>query len=138
MLKRQHEYDKILETFSNRVMPLLNYEISDEGEVTVRNDSRDLYRFIDYTPIVEYFQQVIAHTIQTEWKAELDYLKRYDRIRSEMRKVVDLPEKGANQFIRFVQQNGGRLSKAKRKYFAELTDAEVSRLEAIVGGEASE
>ena len=138
MLKRQHEYDKILETFSNRVMPLLDYEISDEGEVTVRNDSRDLYRFIDYTPVVEYFQQVIVRTIQTEWKAELDYLKRYDRIRSEMRKVVDLPEKGANQFIRFVQQNGGRLSKAKRRYFAELTDAEVSRLEAIVGGEANE
>ena len=138
MLKRQHEYDKMLETFSNRVMPLLDYEISDEGEVTVWNDSRDQYRFIDYTPIVEYFQQVIVQTIQTEWKAELDYLRRYDRIRSEMRKVVDLPEKGANQFIRFVQQNGGRLSKAKRRYFAELTDDEVSRLEAIVGGEANE
>ena len=55
-----------------------------------------------------------------------------------MRKVVDLPEKGANQFIRFVQQNGGRLSKAKRGYFAELTDAEVSRLEAMVGSGAIE
>ena len=132
MLKRQNEYDKILETFSNRVMPLLDYDISGDGEVTVHNDSRDFYRAIDYTPMVEYFQQVIVQTIQTEWKAELDYLKRYDRIRFGMRRVVDMPEKSANQFIRFVQQNGGSLSKAKRGHFPELTDDEVARLEAIV------
>ena len=131
MLKRQNEYDKILETFSNRVMPLLDYDISGDGEVTVHNDSRDFYRAIDYTPMVEYFQQVIVQTIQTEWKAELDYLKRYDRIRFGMRRVVDMPEKSANQFIRFVQQNGGSLSKAKRGHFPELTDDEVARLEVI-------
>lgn len=135
MLKRQNEYDKVLETFSNRVMSLLDYDIGNDGEVTVHNDSRDFYRAIDYTPMVEYFQQVIVQTIQTEWKAELDYLKRYDRMRCEMRKIVDMPEKGANQFIRFVQQNGGTLSKAKRGRFPELTDEEVARLEAIVGEE---
>lgn len=136
MLKGQHQYDRMLEAFSSRIMPLLDYEMSDEGEVTVRNDSRDLYRFIDYTPMVEYFQRVIAQTIQTEWKTELEYLKRYDQIRTEMRRIVDMPEKSANRFIRFVQQNGGRLSKAKREYFAELTDDEIVRLESIIGGMA--
>ena len=136
MLKAQRAYDEALESFSKRVMPHLSYAIDADGEVTVRNDSRDFYRAIDFTPIAEYFQEVVATTIRTEWKAELDYLKRYDRMREEMRKVVDLPEKKANQFIMFVWQNNGVLSKAKRDKFPELTDDEIGRLEAIVRQES--
>ncbi len=132
MLKHPLEYDKALESFSRRLLSMLDYEVGSTGEITVRNDSRDLYRAIDYTPIVEYFQQVVAQTIRTEWKAELDYLQRYDRIRAEMRMIVDMPEKSANRFIAFVQQNGGKLSKAKREWFSELTDEEITRLEKAV------
>ncbi len=39
---------------------------------------------------------------------------------------------GANQFIAFVRQNGGKLSKAKRAFFAELMDDEVSALEQAI------
>jgi len=134
MLKAPRDYDEALESFSKRVMPRLSYDIDAEGEVTVANDSRDYYRAIDFTPIVEYFQEVVATTIRTEWKAELDYLKQYDRMREAMRKVVDLPEKKANQFIMFVQQNGGKLAQRKREFFAELTDDEILRLEKIVSG----
>jgi len=134
MLKDQRAYDEALESFSKRVMPHLSYDIDADGEVTVRNESRDFYRAIDFTPIVEYFQDVVATTIRTEWRAELDYLKRYDRMREEMRRIVDLPEKKANQFILFVQQNGGRLSQRKREFFAELTDDEIARMEKVVTG----
>lgn len=132
ILKDQLAYDKVLETFSLRVMPRLDYSIDAEGEISVVNDSRDYYRAIDYTPIVEYFQEVVARTIRTEWKSELDYLKRYDRIRQAMQQIVDMPEKKANQFILFVQQNGGHLSQRKRSYFAELSDEEICQLEKIV------
>ena len=115
-------------------MPRLAYEIDVDGEVTVSNDSRDFYRAVDYTPIVEYFQEVVATTIRTEWKAELDYLKQYDRMREAMRRIVDLPEKKANQFIKFVQQNGGELAQRKREFFAELTDDEIARLERVING----
>ena len=120
--------------FSRRIMPRLAYEIDVDGEVTVSNDSRDFYRAVDYTPIVEYFQEVVATTIRTEWKAELDYLKQYDRMRQAMRRIVDLPEKKANQFIKFVQQNGGELAQRKREFFAELTDDEIVRLERVING----
>ena len=132
MLKHQLDYDKALETFSNRVMPLLDYNIDDKGEVSVRNDSRDFYCAIDYTPIVEYFQQVIVRTIRTEWKTELDYLKAYDKMREAMRSIVDMPEKKANQFILFVRQNGGHLSQRKRQLFPELHDDEIARLEVAI------
>ena len=132
MLKHQLDYDKALESFSNRLMSMLDYDIDDRGEVSVRNDSLDFYRAIDYTPIVEYFQQVIVQTIRTEWKSELDYLKAYDKIREAMRNIVDMPDKKANQFILFVRQNGGHLSQRKRQLFPELHDDEVARLEAAI------
>jgi len=111
--KHAHRYDRILESFSKPLMAQLNYTLSPSGEVTVVGESVQHYRFIDFTTIVEEMQRVIQETIETEWKAELDYLKAYDEARQSMRQVVDMPEKKANQLIRFVQQNGGTLSKTK-------------------------
>ena len=132
LLKKTATYDRMLETFSRRVMPHLEYDVSADGEVAVRGETSDFYRYIDFTPIVEDFQRLIVETIRTEWRYELDYLADYDRMRREMREIVDLPEKKANQFILFVQNNCGHLSAAKRPLFAELTDDEITQLERIV------
>lgn len=129
LLKRSAEYDRMLETFSRRLMARLKFEMDERGEVMVFGESADFYRYIDFTPIVEGFQRIVRETIETEWKAELDYLVRYDLMRKAMREVVDMPEKKANQFIMFAHQNGGRLSAAKRKFFPELTDEEIGRME---------
>lgn len=132
LLKHPDVYDRMLETFSRRVMQRLDYEIDFNGEITVKNESADFYRYIDFTEIVESFQRLIVETIRSEWRTELDYLVDYDRIRKGMRQIVDLPEKKANQFILFVKNNRGRLSAAKRHFFAELTDEEVRALEQVV------
>ena len=132
LIKRQKEYDRMLETFSRRLMECIQYDMDEAGEVTVRGETADYYRFIDYTPIVSGFQRIIAETIETEWKYELDYLVSYDRMREGMREVVDMPDKKANQFILFANQNGGKLSQSKRKLFLELTDEEIWRMEQIV------
>lgn len=137
LMKKPAVYDRMLESFSRRLMRRLDYDVDAGGEVTVRGESADLYRYVDYTSIVEEFQRLIVETIRTEWRLELDYLVDYDRMRREMRDVVDLPEKKANQFIFFVKGNAGRLSKSKRPLFAELSDAEVSELEKIVWSGAS-
>ena len=132
LLKKAAEYDRMLESFSRRLMKVINYDISDNGEVEVLGESVDFYRYIDYTPIVNRFQLMMAETITTEWKAELDYLKAYDEMRKGMRDIVDMPDKKANQFILFVRNNNGTLSKAKREYFGELTDGEVHALETVI------
>ncbi|MBO7413313.1 MAG: hypothetical protein J6U20_06580 [Fibrobacter sp.] len=82
------------------------------------------------TPIVEKFQKIVQTTIQTEWKSELSYLQNYDKIRKRMREIVDMPDKKANQFILFVQQNA--LPKNRRKFFAEISDNEIATLESVV------
>ena len=132
MLKNRLAYDKALESFSSRLMGRVDYSMDDNGELSVLFDTRDLYRAIDYTPVVEYFREVVAGTIRTEWKAELDWLDAYDRMRGAMRQIVDMPDKKADQFIRFALQNGGRISARKRGMFPELSDGEVARLEAAV------
>ena len=132
MLKNRLAYDKALESFSSRLMGLVDCSMDDNGELSVLSDTRDLYRAIDCTPVVGYFREVVSETLRTERKAELDWLDAYDRMRGAMRQIVDMPDKKADQFIRFVLQNGGRLSARKRGIFPELSDGEVSRLEAAV------
>ena len=138
LLKRQREYDRMLETFSERVMKKLDYAFEASGELSVQGESVDYYRYIDYTPIVEAIQGVIRETIETEWKSELDYLMCYDRIREGMRQVVDMPEVKANLLISCVNQNNGKLSNAKRAKFPELTDAEIAQIEEIISREMVE
>ncbi len=132
LLKRSADYDHMLESFSRRLMKVINYDIDGNGEVEVIGESADYYRFVDYTPIVAQFQQMMADTITTEWKVELDYLKAYDVMRKGMREIVDMPDKKANQFIMFVRNNNGTLSKAKRDKFGELTDEEIHALETVI------
>ena len=132
LLKKTREYDRMLESFSKRLMAVLDYNVDANGEVNVLQASDDFYRYIDYTPIVTRFYAIMDETIQTEWKIELDYLKSYDQIRKGMREIVDLPEKKANQFIVFVRNNNGVLSKTKRDKFSELTDDEIHALEDVI------
>ncbi len=134
LLKNSGTYDSMLESVSSRIMPKIDYSINETGEVKVTNDTADFYRFMDFTLIVEEFQKVVQTTIQTEWKAELSYLQRYDSIRKQMREIVDMPDKKANQFIMFVQQNGGKLSKSRRDFFSELTDDEIEKMEEVIRG----
>lgn len=132
LLKQTLLYDRMLESFSSRLMPRLRWDIDEQGAVSVQGESADLYRYPDCTFLAESFASVVRETIETEWKAELDFLVDYDRARARMRDVVDLPEQKANLFLRLVLQNGGRLSARKRVLFAELTDVEISALEQAV------
>ena len=49
--------------------------------------------------------------------------------------IVDMPEVTANLLFRFLDQNGGRLSKrAGEKEFAKLTAKELAAVEALYAG----
>ena len=96
LLKQSLLYDRMLESFSSRLMPRLQWDIDEQGAVSVQGESADLYRFPDCTFLASSFASVVRETIETEWKAELDFLVDYDRIRERMREVVDMPELKAN------------------------------------------
>ena len=133
MLRKRELYDASLEAFSTPLTKLIDYQLDDQGRMTVQGDTRDYYRFADLTAQAEALFEFIKEAIEVDLVDELTFLQRHDRARKQMREVVDLPDRLADQFIGFCDQNAGRVSKAKReKYLAMLSDAEIAGLEAAV------
>jgi hypothetical protein len=127
-----HGYDRALESFSARILPFVARTLGDYGELRIDNDTDDLYRYPDLTTVCEATFGWLERAIEVELPAELEFLRRYDEVRERMREVVEMPDKKEQLFIKLCVGNGGRLSARKRSRFAELDDATVAALEAIV------
>lgn len=136
ILNRPREYDQALESFSKPLMERVEYTMDDRLRMTVTNDTVDFYRYIDCTELTRITIDFIRETIETELPAELRYLTMYDEIRYRMRDIVEMPDRHADLFLKLVRQNGGTLSKKKRKLpeFDLLTDEEIAQLESVIGG----
>jgi Fic family protein len=133
MLKNLQEYDKSLESFSSKLLPLIDYKLDEEGRMEVNSDTKKWYQYIDMTKQVEAVYKFIEETIEDELSLELDFLLKYDISKKKIQEIVDMPDRYIDLFIRFVLQNGGRLSKIKReKYFDFLSDEEVRKLEEAI------
>ena len=135
MLDDPRSYDASLETFSKPLLPLIKWSFNSDREMHVEHDTSDLYRSIDCTAMAEALFGFVERTIDRDLPAELQFLLRYDEARRQMRGIVELPDPVADRFIRFCQQNGWKLSKAKRNKggLDKLTDDEVKALEDVVG-----
>ncbi len=133
MLKRLDAYDASLEAFSKPLMKVTDWSLDDEGELTVHNDTKVWYRFMDLTTQAEALFGFIEHTLEHELKEGFTFLVHYDRTRRAMSEVLDMPNRKADLFIKLCLQNKGKLSQTKREsQFAELTDEEVARMEEAV------
>ena len=134
LLNRPADYEASLEAFSAPLKARSDYDLDENGAMTVKNATLDHFRYVDCTAMAEALYGFLEETIEKELPAELAYLHHYDAARSAMRDVVDMPEPAANLFLRLCLQNQGRLSKAKRKLpaFAKLTETEILALEQAV------
>lgn len=132
MLKNSREYDASLEAFSRPLMSLIEYELDEDGRMTVTNDTRRWYAYIDMTVQAEALFRFIKHTMETELVEELSFLVNYDETKKAIQKIVDLPDRKIDLFIRFCLQNNGHLSTRKRDLFDFLTDDEVAEIEKAI------
>jgi len=131
ILERINEYRRVLEDYSRRLLPLIQWEPTGDGNVRVMNDSADYYRFFDATLHAEFLYACVQQTIDQDLPRETDFLRRYDRFREQVQTVADMPDATVDLLFRFIQQNGGRLSRRGRENeFAQLTDQEVAAAEA--------
>jgi hypothetical protein len=132
ILDRIDEYRAVLEDYSHRLLPVIDWEPTAEGNVQVLNDTADFYRFFDATPSAEFLYSCVKKTIEEDLPHETDFLKRYDQFRSRIETMVDMPNRTLDLLFRFLHQNHGRLSNRARKgEFAALTDKEVVSSEQI-------
>lgn len=134
MLHRPQDYDASLESFSKRLLPLIEYKLDFHGRMTVTHDTRDFYRYVDCTTLTEILFSFVEETIEKELPAEILFLQQYDTARKLMREVVDLPNRHADLFVRLCLQNQGTLSKGKRQLpeYTDLSNDEIVGLEAAV------
>ncbi|WP_322099615.1 Fic family protein [Aquibaculum arenosum] len=131
ILERIDDYRAVLESYSERLQPLIEWEPTDSLNVRVLNDTGDFYRFFDATPHAEFLYACVHQTIEEDLPQETDFLRRYDQFRSEIGAFLDMPERMIDLLFRFLHQNNGRLSRRTReKEFAPLTDEEAVRVEA--------
>lgn len=132
MLRDMAGYDRVLEAFSRSISPLIEYSMNTQQEITVLNETGDLYRFFDATAQTEYLFDCIEETISRDLKQQLDLLKFFDAAMKSVMGIVDMPNQRAGLLIRLIHQNKGKLSQGKRDSFSELSDEEIHKIEAAI------
>jgi hypothetical protein len=131
ILERIDEYRTVLEDYSHKLLPLIEWQVTPDGNVEVRNDTCDFYRYFDATPHAEFLYRCVKETIEVDLPRETEFLANYDRFRARIKELVDMPGRTIDLLFRFLHQNGGRLSKrARDQEFARLTETEIAAAEA--------
>jgi len=131
ILARIDEYRAALEDYSGRLLPMIDWEPTADGNVKVLNDTADFYRFFDATPHAEFLYACVKQTIEEDLPRETEFLERYDRFRARIEAMVDMPDRTIDLLFRFLHQNAGHLSKRAREgEFAQMKDGEVAAAEA--------
>jgi hypothetical protein len=132
ILDRLDTYRRVLETYSERLLPVIAWEATARGNVQVLNDTADFYRFFDATPHAEFLYACVRKTIEEDLPDEAAFLANFDRFRAGVAALVDMPERTFNNLFGFLRQNGGRLSKrARDNEFTALSADEAARIEQL-------
>jgi hypothetical protein len=132
ILEKIDAYRRILEDYSERLLPLIRWQPTENGNIHVLNETSDFYRYFDATPQTEFLYECVQRTIAEDLPNETEFLGRYDEFRERVGNIVDMPDRTVNLLFRFLRQNKGRLSdRAKKREFAELTDRECKQLALI-------
>ena len=85
------------------------------------------------TPQAEAPFGFIDRTIDTELAGEFAFLDHYDKAKRAIQKIVDMPDRKIDLFIRFCLQNNGRLYGRKcMDHFDFLSDEETAHMEQAV------
>ena len=132
MLRDMAAYDRVLAMFSEPLSRFINYNLDREQQITVLGETADLYRYFDATAQAEYLFDCIEDSISRDLKHELDFLKFFDAAMKDVMNIVDMPNQRAALLIKVIHQNQGRLSKAKREMFQEISDQEIAKIETAI------
>jgi Fic family protein len=130
ILNHIDDYRTVLESYSHSVLDFIEWEKTKSNNVEVLNDTIDFYRYFDATKQAEFLYDCVNDTIENVIPQEVDYLQKYDEMKSYLDDVFQMPDKTVALLIRFLDQNNGKLSKrALEKEFSVLTEEEVKEIE---------
>lgn len=131
ILERLDEYRRVLESYSKRLLPLIEWEPTENMNIRVLNNTGDFYRYFDATPHVEFLYSCVEQTIDVDLPQEIRFLQRYDQFKAKVETLIEMPASTVDLLFNFLKQNDGTLSKrAREKEFAALKESEVEYIEA--------
>ncbi len=132
VLNRVEDYRRVLESYSARLLPLVEWQPTPKMNVEVLNDTGDFYRYFDATPHAEFLFECVQHTIEHDLPEEATFLERYDLFRTRVEAITEMPASMIDLLFNFLKQNGGQLSKrARSEEFRMLTDDEAEAFATI-------
>ena len=93
ILERIDEYRRILEGYSRRLLPVIKWKPTEDGNVNVLNNTVDFYRYFDATPHVEFLYACVRKTIEEDLPNETEFIRRYDEFSDRVGNIVDMPDR---------------------------------------------
>jgi Fic family protein len=130
ILDKINDYRIILEDYSHPVLELIDWEVTPDHNVMVRNDTIDYYRYFDATSQAEFLVDCVLDTTQRIIPEEVSYILKYDEFKRFIDNRFEMPDKLVDTLVRFLEQNNGQLSnRARGKEFSKLKDKEVTEIE---------
>ena len=94
------------------------------------NQTIDLYRYFDATTQVEFLYSCVLQTAEHTIPDEVDYLKKYDRMKTFLEDQFEMPDKTVALLVRFLEQGKGKLSqRTTAKEFKGLNVKEAGMIE---------
>lgn len=119
------DYDRVLETISEPVMAMIDYDLNDEDfSITINNDIQHFYRYPDLTAHVEFLYNMMETSISEDLLHEVWYLFKFDAVKKAIEENFDIPNKELNLFIKLALQNDGKIGLSKRKRFQKWISEE--------------
>ena len=132
ILDRIDDYRRVLESYSRRLLSIIQWQPTAGGNVEVLDDTSDFYRYFDATPHAEFLYECVAKTIEEDLPNETDYLRRYDIFHAGIEAMMDMPDQTIDLLFRMLRQNSGRLSqRARLNEFVKLTPDEAAEAEQL-------
>ena len=126
-------YKSALNALDHKRMGLIQWETNANGNVSVLNETRDLYSYFDASEQAAFMMGRINYALDRSIPDEVDAMELRDRMVEELRPLVDMRPERMDLFAKLVIQNKGVLSKAKQsKVFPELTGDVLAEMEGAV------
>lgn len=130
ILNHIDDYRNVLESYSHPLLDFIEWEKTESNNIEVLNNTIDFYRYFDATKQAEFLYDCVNDTIENVIPEEVNYLQKYDEMKSYLDDVFQMPDKMVALLIRFLEQNNGKLSKrAIEKEFSALTAEEIKEIE---------
>jgi hypothetical protein len=133
ILRDRTGYLQALDAVSKHLLPHVHYSQDPRtGQVTVTNDTADLYRYPDLTVASEYLYAKIEDAIERDVHAELVYLQTYDRAQLRVRLVRQLPDHQEQAALRLCFAEGRLDPEMRTRHFPGVSNQDLDAIEQTV------